>query len=153
MNSLFPPVHACLMQTDPESKLQQAHALWQLWQQGQLDCNPDGQPPPEAIPVPGRPRRPELVHPRQVRQRKLTTAAGRIALLHAVAHIEFNAINLALDAAYRFRGLPPDYYGNWLQVAAEEARHFRLVRQRLQALGADYGDLPAHNGLWEQACK
>ncbi|HPE58772.1 MAG: ferritin-like domain-containing protein [Thiothrix sp.] len=153
MNSLFPLAYQCLMQTDPERKLQQAGALWQQWQQGMLNCDPSGQPPPETIPVPGRPPRPVLVHSRAVKQRKLTTTAGRIALLHAVAHIEFNAINLALDAAYRFRDMPADYYGDWLQVAAEEALHFSLVRQRLRKLGADYGDLPAHNGLWEQACK
>jgi uncharacterized ferritin-like protein (DUF455 family) len=70
-----------------------------------------------------------------------------------VAHIEFNAINLALDAVYRFRDLPEAYYGDWLQVAAEEAYHFSLLRERLRELDCTYGELPAHNGLWEQACK
>ena len=76
---------------------------------------------------------------------------GRIALLHAVAHIEFNAINLALDAALRFAGMPGDYYRDWLSVAFDEARHFRLLETRLHEMGAAYGDLPAHNGLWEMA--
>jgi uncharacterized ferritin-like protein (DUF455 family) len=73
--------------------------------------------------------------------------------VHAIAHIEFNAINLALDAAYRFRGMPGEYYRDWLSVAADEARHFGLLQDRLHALGAVYGDFPAHNGLWEMAEK
>jgi len=73
--------------------------------------------------------------------------------VHAVAHIEFNAINLAIDAVYRFRGMPPDYYADWLSVAADEARHFQMLQDRLQAFGMEYGDLPAHNGLWEMAEK
>jgi uncharacterized ferritin-like protein (DUF455 family) len=76
---------------------------------------------------------------------------GRAALAHAVAHIEFNAINLALDAAYRFRGLPDGYYGDWLSVAADEARHFRMMNERLAAMGHAYGDFPAHDGLWDMA--
>jgi len=76
-----------------------------------------------------------------------------VALVHAVAHIEFNAINLALDAVYRFRGMPGEYYADWLSVAADEARHFALLRDRLEDLDARYGDLPAHNGLWEMAEK
>jgi len=74
-------------------------------------------------------------------------------LIHALAHIEFNAINLALDAVYRFRNLPREYYGDWLKVAAEEAQHFTLLREHLRSLDYDYGDIPAHNGLWEMAQK
>lgn len=74
-------------------------------------------------------------------------------MLHAIAHIEFNAINLALDAVYRFPGMPEEFYGDWIKVAAEEVYHFGLVRQRLRDLGYDYGDFPAHNGLWELAQK
>lgn len=103
--------------------------------------------------APGRPQRPLLVHPRSVAPRGLGSAEGRIALLHAIAHIEFNAINLALDAMLRFTGLPPDYYRDWLSVAADEARHFQMLQARLSEYGADYGDLPAHNGLWEMADK
>lgn len=102
---------------------------------------------------PGRPARPELVHPRAVAHRGLGSEAGRIALLHAVAHIEFNAINLALDAIVRFAGLPLAYYQDWLSVAQDEARHFQLLADRLGEYGACYGDLPAHNGLWEMAEK
>lgn len=103
--------------------------------------------------VPGRPDRPRLVRPRDVPTRGLGTAEGRAALVHAVAHIEFNAINLALDACCRFPGMPVDYYVDWIGVAQDEARHFTLLRGRLQELGHDYGDFPAHNGLWEAAEK
>lgn len=151
MKNLYKEVHACLMQADIECKLKQAQDLYQQWQAGELKRLEAE--PVIAIPVPGRPEKPELVPPAQVKQRKLTTDAGRAALLHAVAHIEFNAINLALDAAYRFRNMPEDYYGDWLQVAAEEAYHFSLLRDRMQSMNVRYGDMPAHNGLWEQACK
>src|SRR5690606_12188399 len=81
------------------------------------------------------------------------SAAGRAARLHALARIELNAVGLALDAVYRFRTLPPDYYGDWLRVAAEEAGHFTLLRAHLHGLGFDYGDFSAHDGLWEMARK
>ena len=101
----------------------------------------------------GRPSRPELVPPKAVPYRKPNTPEGRARLLHAIAHIEFSAINLALDHAARFPGLPRQYYSDWIGVAAEECAHFRLLRERLRALGHDYGDFPAHAGLWEMAEK
>jgi uncharacterized ferritin-like protein (DUF455 family) len=106
-----------------------------------------------AIDSVGRPLRPVLVDPAQVPRRRLGNQAGRTALIHAIAHIEFNAINLALDAVCRFRDLPQAYYVDWLSVAADEARHFQLLQQRLHELDAGYGDHPAHNGLWEMAEK
>jgi uncharacterized ferritin-like protein (DUF455 family) len=129
-----------------------AQGLREAWLTGLLVPGQD-EVPPRAIPTPGRPERPLLVAPRELRQRKLGTPAGRAILVHALAHIEFNAINLALDAVYRFRDMPAGFYGDWLRVAAEEAAHFGLLRERLQSLGHDYGDFPAHNGLWEMACK
>jgi len=102
---------------------------------------------------PGRPVKPQLVRPRDVPGRGLGSIEGRAGLCHAVAHIEFNAINLALDAALRFGGMPPAYYADWLSVARDEARHFLMMRQRLNELGFDYGDFTAHNGLWESAEK
>ena len=99
-------------------------------------------------PLPGRTDRPALVHPSAVKTRSPFTPEGRAALLHAVAHIELNAINLALDAAWRFAGMPPGYYRDWLRVAAEEAHHFTLLSDHLAALGHAYGDFPAHDGLW-----
>ncbi|HXF47409.1 MAG TPA: ferritin-like domain-containing protein [Burkholderiaceae bacterium] len=103
--------------------------------------------------LPGRPERPQLVPPQQVVARSVATPAGRAALLHALAHIEFNAINLALDAIWRFGGLPEAFYLDWRQVAQEEALHFELLAERLRAHGHEYGDFPAHDGLWEMAAK
>ena len=99
-------------------------------------------------PLPGRTERPPLVAPDALKRRSPFTPEGRAALLHAVAHIELNAINLALDAVWRFPGLPPAYYRDWLRVAAEEALHFTLLSEHLQSLGHAYGDFPAHDGLW-----
>jgi uncharacterized ferritin-like protein (DUF455 family) len=105
----------------------------------------------EAPPQPGRPPRPLLVLPKEVPRRSPYTPEGHAALLHSIAHIEFNAINLALDAAWRFAGLPADYYRDWLRVAFEEAQHFSLLRDHLAGLGHAYGDFVAHDGLWTMA--
>lgn len=105
-------------------------------------------PPPDAHALPGRPARPELRHHTAVARRSPATPQGRAVLVHAIAHIEFNAINLALDALWRFDGMPRQFYLDWLRVAAEEARHFSLLRAHLQTQGHDYGDYPAHQGLW-----
>jgi uncharacterized ferritin-like protein (DUF455 family) len=99
-------------------------------------------------PLPGRPARPALVLPATLPRRTPFSPEGRAALLHAVAHIEFNAINLALDAVWRFAGMPARYYLDWLGVAADEARHFTLLREHLRSSGHDYGDFAAHDGLW-----
>lgn len=139
------------MTADCNGKVQQAQALYAAWLRNEL--KPEEGWPVEVIEEPGRPLRPELVPPLDVPRRKMTTPKGRAALIHALAHIEFNAINLALDAVYRFRGLPSAYYGDWLKVAAEEALHFQLLRDHLGSLGHDYGDFAAHNGLWEMAMK
>jgi len=149
--SLFARARACIDACDPDAKLALTRDTAQAWRAGLL--RPVDSIVPEPIAAPGRPERPELVHPSRVVARKLTRAAGRAALLHALAHIEFNAINLAWDAVYRFRGLPPAYYGDWVRVADEEGRHFGLLRERLRSLGHDYGDYPAHDGLWEMACR
>lgn len=99
--------------------------------------------------LPGRPARPALVAATDVPRRSPFTADGLAAMVHAVAHIEFNAINLALDAVWRFPGMPAAYYRDWLQVAAEEAVHFGLLAAQLRELGHTYGDFPAHDGLWD----
>ena len=101
--------------------------------------------------TPGRPARPPLVSPREVPGRGVATVEARAALLHALAHIEFNAINLALDAVWRFAGMPHAYYLDWLKVASEEALHFTLLAEHLRVLGHAYGDFPAHDGLWQMA--
>jgi uncharacterized ferritin-like protein (DUF455 family) len=103
--------------------------------------------------LPGRTTRPELVDPRSVKPRSPFTREGRAALLHAVAHIELNAINLALDAVWRFAGMPPEYYSDWLRVAAEEAQHFTLLNEHLATLAHTYGDFTAHDGLWAMTAR
>lgn len=105
----------------------------------------------QSVDLPGRPDRPVLVPPRQLKSRGLGTEAGRASLVHAVAHIEFNAINLACDAIARFEGMPEPFYADWVSVAVDEARHFGLLARRLEDLGHTYGDMPAHDGLWEMA--
>jgi uncharacterized ferritin-like protein (DUF455 family) len=103
--------------------------------------------------IPGRPPRPALVHPKDVGRRSMATPAGRAMLIHALAHIEFNAVNLALDALWRFAGMPVQYYEDWLRVAAEEATHYRMLAAHLATLGHGYGDFPGHDSLWEMVHK
>jgi uncharacterized ferritin-like protein (DUF455 family) len=149
---MYEALRLALAECDPEAKAAAAIEIAAQLQAGALTVD-DMAGEADPIAAPGRPPRPTLVPVREVPSRGLGTVEGRAALLHAVAHIEFNAINLALDAAWRFRGMPGDYYLDWTSVAADEARHFRLLRARLQALGFDYGDFAAHNGLWEMAEK
>ena len=106
-----------------------------------------------ALPVlePGRPSLPIHVHPSEVKRRRLGSVEGRVALIHAIAHIEFNAINLALDAIYRFAGMPDEYYQDWIRVAREESTHFQLLCGRLHDLSSSYGALTAHGGMWLMA--
>ena len=141
---------ACFAECDPTHKVEQTRAMAVRFRAGELLFDPDemGTFQPDQ---PGRPERPQLVAPRHLPRRRLNDTAGRAALIHAVAHIEFNAINLALDAVLRFPHMPSDYYADWLRVADEEAYHFSLMRERLRALGYDYGDFPAHDGLWAMA--
>ncbi|WP_280150800.1 ferritin-like domain-containing protein [Piscinibacter sp. XHJ-5] len=137
-----------LCTADPAAKAQQARALHSAFDAAVLDTQARLAEP--AV-LPGRPARPRLVEPKQVPSRTPFTPEGRAALLHAIAHIEFNAINLALDAVWRFAGMPPSFYRDWLRVAAEEALHFTLLREHLGTLGFDYGDFDAHDGLWLMA--
>lgn len=144
-----------LLVTDPATKCHQVTALFKACEAGQvlLDAfavfTPGAHPP-----LPGRPARPELIDPAHVPTRSPFTLEGRAALLHAICHIEFNAINLALDAVWRFAGMPEAFYRDWLRVAAEEAYHFTLLHDHLQTLASPqgnpyhYGDFPAHDGLW-----
>ncbi len=132
---------------DPAAKAQAAQQLLQAARAGRLRPDP-GLDLAEPAGLPGRPPRPRLVPPKQVPTRSVHTPQGRAALLHAVAHIEFNAINLALDAVWRFAGLPEAYYLDWAQVAGEEALHFGLLSAHLATLDHRYGDFDAHDGLW-----
>lgn len=149
--SLFVSAERCLLCSDVAQKLEWTDQVARAFLHGELVLHDDTAPLP--IGRPGRPSRPRLVAPRHLPQRGLGTAAGRAALIHAVAHIEFNAVNLAWDAVYRFRGMPPDYYRDWVGVAVDEARHFRLLQERLRAMGHEYGDFDGHDGLWEMAVR
>jgi uncharacterized ferritin-like protein (DUF455 family) len=146
---LFAGCRAALQCQDIAAKLQATRALQAAWNGAELAI--DGDTPLHPIERPGYPQDLRLVAPRELPQRSTATGAGRLALIHAIAHIEFNAVHLALDACYRFRGLPREYYGDWLGVAAEEAHHFALLAACLERRGAFYGAFPAHNGLWEMA--
>ncbi len=140
--------------SDPVEKVARTHALWTRLHAGSapVDASVRLTAPADA-PLPGRPSLPALVAPTEVPHRSPFTPDGLAALLHAVTHIEFNAINLALDAVWRFPDLPPAYYADWLRVADEEATHFTLLHTLLHDMGYRYGDFPAHDGLWEMCVK
>jgi uncharacterized ferritin-like protein (DUF455 family) len=138
---------AVLLAVDPWQKAALAHELTTF----------DGVGADEDIPepdgIPGRPARPEMVGHTEVKQRSVKSPEGLAALMHALAHIEFNAINLAADLTWRFAGMPDEFYLDWARVAREEAYHFGLLSDRLVELGFAYGDFPAHNALWTMAEK
>lgn len=142
----------CLAESDAGRKVAGVRHLALEWAVGRVSLDTDAALC-GALAIPGHPARPELVAPRVVPRRAMHTPEGRAAMVHAMAHIEFNAINLALDAVWRFADMPREYYADWLQVADEEALHFTLLADHLQTLGYAYGDFPAHNGLWDMAQK
>jgi len=135
--------------TDPLMKANRVFELFDQYQQESVSLSIATVLDPQDLKLPGRPEKPELIPPLQVPKRTMTSIEGRVALLHSLAHIEFNAINLALDAIWRFPEMPEQYYEDWLKVAKEEAYHFTLVNGYLQSFGFHYGDFPAHNSLWE----
>lgn len=151
MSELFAAVATALAESDPWKKCGQVSDLLQQWQGGAVVVDPDA--PVSDVAAAGRPDAPELVHPRDLPRRGLGSMEGRAALIHAVVHIEFNAINLALDAVCRFRHLPLEYYTDWLIIASEESNHFRLLEKRLNQLDYSYGVFSAHNGLWDMALR
>lgn len=147
MSDQFTEMARIIRLQDATEKCQAVHALARGMTQAQLDHTSNIQ----QITQPGYPKKLALVMPRELKRRGIQNQNGRNILMHAVAHIEFNAINLALDAAYRFRDQPFEYYRDWVQIADDEARHFTLIRDYLRQHHCDYGDLLAHNGLWEMA--
>jgi uncharacterized ferritin-like protein (DUF455 family) len=140
-----------LLTADPHAKVKAARQAARAWRRGAFAHEFDVAMPER----PARPARPELLRPSQMpRRRKAGSDRGRIAMLHALAHIEFGAIDLAFDMAGRFgAGLPRAFVDDWLGVGADEAIHFAMLDRRLRALGAHYGALPAHDGLWEAAAE
>ena len=138
-------------QADLDRKVALTRQLYSDWFDRRLSLHgPMDRLPPDR---PGRPEKPELVPPRLLKRRSLKSVRGRIALLHALAHIELNAIDLALDIVARLaaEAMPRSFFDGWMLVAFEEAKHFSLLRDRLVSLGASYGNLPAHDGLWQAA--
>lgn len=149
MKNLFEFAEAFFHQANIDEKLALTHQAWQTHINGELTIMSDRPVlPVEQVTFP---ERPELLAPRQMPRRKLTTSAGVAAFFHAIAHVEFVAIYLAWDILYRFRGMPKQFYLDWLRVADEEAQHFALIRTHLQGMQVEYGDLPAHSGLWDHA--
>jgi len=149
-STLTTAITGILATRSPQDKAEATRRLFCAWNAGEFTEIGDISPPDR----PGRPDRPELRPPREVPRRRIGRApGGRIALVHAIAHIELNAIDLALDMACRYssHGLPRDFYTDWLSVADDEARHFLMLADRLATMGASYGDLLAHDGLWQAA--
>jgi uncharacterized ferritin-like protein (DUF455 family) len=141
-----------LTESDPAAKTAGVAQLARAHAQGGVKLDAAAELTPSGA-IPGRPVRPELVSPRLVGRRSMATVEGRAMLIHALAHIEFNAVNLALDAVWRFPGMPDAYYFDWLRVASEEALHFNLLSGHLATLGHAYGDFPGHDSLWEMVGK
>lgn len=141
-----------LVECDAVQKAAGVRRLAKDWAAGKISLDADAASSAALI-APGHPAKPELVSPLDVKRRAMNTPEGRAAMIHALVHIEFNAINLALDALWRFAGMPHAYYHDWLQVADEEALHFTLLAEHLQGRGFAYGDFSAHNGLWDMAVR
>lgn len=151
MRSLFDVARECLAADSIEAKLSLTHAGAAAWRGRELSLDPSGVI--EDIALPGRPPRPLLVEPRSLPKRGFGSDLGRASFIHSIAHIEFNAIDLAWDAIYRFRDMPREYYSDWVSCASDEARHFEMLQARLGDYGYAYGDFDAHNGLWEMAVR
>jgi uncharacterized ferritin-like protein (DUF455 family) len=149
MNNLYEIAEACLHHSNIDEKLALTHHARQLLVDGQLGFASNQ--PVAPISLVQFPKKPILQAPRHMPKRKLTSPEGAVAFFHAIAHVEFVAIYLAWDLLYRFRGLPEQFYQDWLCVADEEAQHFELIRQHLRSFSVNYGDLPAHGGLWDHA--
>jgi uncharacterized ferritin-like protein (DUF455 family) len=143
---------AYLAEPDPELKSSAVNQLNIYWQQGLLALDVAAKLHADLA-IPGRPIKPLLVPPLKVKRRAMNSVSGRAALIHALCHIELNAINLALDAIWRFDGMPTDYYADWLKVASEEATHYNLLKDHLHYLGFAYGEFDAHDSLWEMVDK
>ena len=149
--NLYQQVETALLESEPPRKCRLVEEIHADWKDGLLETDPGL--PIQAIDDPGRPHLPLLVKPRLLRRRTTASEEGRVCFLHAFAHIEFNAINIALDAVYRFRSLPEKFISDWLLVASEEARHFSLLNSELVRRGSHYGAYEAHRGLWDMVCK
>ena len=149
MENIFTIAEFCLHRAEVQQKLEKTHYAKKLSECGQISF--ESIESEKLISITKFPDAPKLLAPRDMPRRGLNSPKGKAAFFHALAHIEFVAIYLAWDMLYRFRGLPEKFYQDWLQVADEEAQHFALIREHLLGMGVDYGDLPAHRGLWDHA--
>ncbi|OAI14378.1 hypothetical protein A1359_11190 [Methylomonas lenta] len=149
MNTIFDSAECCLFDADIVRKLETTHQTQRLAKAGQLSFAETHPPRPIADTL--FPDKPLLLMPRDMPRRRLHSIEGKAAFFHSLAHIEFMAIYLAWDIIYRFRGLPEQFYRDWLKIADEEAQHFELLSSHLLTLGIGYGDLAAHKGLWSHA--
>ena len=149
MKNVFESAENCLHHSTIDELLVRTHQAWQWAESGQLSYTSKSNPLPINKVI--FPQKPTLLPPKDMPKRKFGTPEGIAAFFHAIAHVEFIAIYLAWDILYRFRNLPDDFYQDWLRIADEEAQHFELIRIHLKSFGLHYGDLPAHNGLWDHA--
>lgn len=149
MDNLFSLANQCLSETRLDEKLTLSELASKKILSGTIKVSPLDEDI-KTIKA-GRPYKPLLVDPRDLPRRNMQNDEGRAAMIHSIAHIEFNAINLAWDLIYRFQDMPSDFYFDWTRVAAEETKHFQLLQSQLRTLGYEYGDFPAHNGLWDIA--
>ncbi len=146
-DNLFLQAYQCLSEPRIKTKIKQSRTLAESVKNGGLSLDKSRLP----VLKPGRPDKPELISPKDLPKRKLSTPEGQAAMIHSFAHIEFNAINLVWDLICRFQEMPIEFYQDWARVAKEETEHFEMLSGRLTELGYQYGDLPAHNGLWQMA--
>lgn len=149
MENIFTIAESCLHNTAINQKIEVTHHARKLFECDHLSFESTDL----VLPISKTqfPEKPLLLSPRDMPKRGLNSADGKTAFFHSLAHIEFIAIYLAWDMLYRFRGLPDKFYQDWLRVADEEALHFSMIREHLLGMGVDYGDLPAHGGLWRHA--
>ncbi|MBR9868843.1 MAG: ferritin-like domain-containing protein [Oceanospirillales bacterium] len=149
MQNLYAHTKQAFLTADPDLKIELTRQTVSRWNAGELEWLEGDEP--ELLNHPGQPDMPEIVAPSEVNKRKFGKEEGRAALIHALAHIELTAVNLALDSVYRYRGMPEEFYADWMQCAGEEANHFIALRGRLREMGYDYGSFKAHGELWGMA--
>ncbi len=157
MTELSIPMHLCaaacdvLKTANATEKVEKTFQYVQAWKDGSIN-EVGHQTPPDH---PARPQKPDILNPRDMPRRRLGSESGRIALIHSIAHIELNAIDIAWDimARFEYENLPKSFFDDWVQVAYDEAVHFQLLNDRLADFDTTYGDLPAHAGLWDAAFK
>lgn len=151
MENFFTICYSALMEKNIDTKCTMVQQIYKKWIAKEFDLTPHKVV--MSTPNPGVPENVSLVSPLKVPKRKINTTEGFASLIHSLVHIEFNAINLGLDACYRFQHMPADFYANWIEVTQDEARHFTLLHHHLNQQNFSYGDFVAHNGIWDMALR